>query len=466
MTGPNLEETNTNSNSASAASTTTTTNTTGDSISTTTKYNNKNIRTTPPSAVNLSPAVSAFQFRPHITTNINNNNSSHNHYNQLNHLSPHHRPLDRSFSSEGVTLGRKSSNSRLDVLSTSPSSSLDLKRSHSNQGIGGSTGRSVTRSPSPVSPRAQKTVIKDGYVYKDEVVILDKEQKEELLKVGEITLQGEWTFWYDRYVPNLPATEYEANLQVISTVGTVQKFWSIYNNIDGPDQLGFRSNLHFMRKGIKPIWEDPQNEHGGSYNFKIPKPHSPLAWRDLLVLLIGEQIEEWLGDTVCGVSVSSRQQCDNYQVWTAHTHHNDNQADAKIRSKLTELLRPAEIQSFYYKVHKNHAAFQKPQQHHHYQQQQYYNNHNQQQNKWPEDPSSLLKKPLDMRQRITEQSIEKVVADIERLSMKHKERTRVNSNNHQQQHNQHNHQQQQSHSNNSSNHNQDHHATTTSNYQQ
>ena len=74
-----------------------------------------------------------------------------------------------------------------------------------------------------------------------------------------------------------------------------------------------------------------------------------MAWRDLLVLLIGEQIEEWLGDTVCGVSVSSRQQCDNYQVWTAHTHHSDNQADAKIRSKLTELLRPAEIQSFYYK---------------------------------------------------------------------------------------------------------------------
>ena len=191
MTGPNLEEVNTSNNS---------TTTTVDSTSrTTTKYSNNNTRTVPPSAVNLSPAVSAFQFRPHITTNINNNNiNSSSHHNQLNHLSPHHQPLDRSLSSEGATLGRKSSNSRLDVLSTSPSSSLDLKRSHSNQGIGGSTGRSITRSPSPVSPRGQKTVIKDGYVYKDEVVILDKEQKEELLKVGEIALQGEWTFWYDR----------------------------------------------------------------------------------------------------------------------------------------------------------------------------------------------------------------------------------------------------------------------------
>ncbi|KAI8144374.1 translation initiation factor eIF 4e-like domain-containing protein [Fennellomyces sp. T-0311] len=343
----------------------------------TTPLTDKSIRP----GVSLSPAVSAFQFKP-------------------NHLSvAHHRPLDRSLSSEGSTKGRTSS-------------SLDLRRSHSNH----------TRAPSPVSPR-----IKDGYVYKDEVVILDKEQKEELLKVGEIGLQGEWTFWYDRYVPNLPASDYEANLQIISTVGTVQKFWSIYNNIDGPDQLGFRSNLHFMRKGIKPIWEDPQNEHGGSYNFKISKQHSPLAWRDLLVLLIGEKMEGWIGDTVCGVSVSSRQQFDNYQVWTVHTHQNDNAKDVRIRSKLTELLKPADIQSFYYKVHKNHAAFQKPQA-----------------NKWPDDPSSLLKAPLEMRQRITEESIEKVVADIERLSMKHKERAR----------NHHHHQQHNHNSNNN-----DHHAT-------
>ncbi|KAI9255191.1 translation initiation factor eIF 4e-like domain-containing protein [Phascolomyces articulosus] len=412
MTAPKPEEPN---------STMTTTST----VESTTKYT----RATP-TAVNLSPAVSAFQFRPHTTTSIGGsgsnpggNHSNHNNHHTNNHLSPHHRPLDRSLSSEGTTVGK----SRLDV-STSPSSSLDLKRSHSNHSTGGGVsggGRPMTRSLSPVSPRVapQKTVIKDGYVYKDEVVILDKEQKEELLKVGEIALQSEWTFWYDRYVPNLPATEYEANLQVISTVGTVQKFWSIYNNIDGPDQLGFRSNLHFMRKGIKPIWEDPHNEHGGSYNFKIPKAHSPLAWRDLLVLLIGEKIEGWLGDTVCGVSVSSRQQCDNYQVWTAHTHPNDTQLDSKVRSKLTELLRPAEIQSFYYKVHKNHAAFQKPQPHQHQQQHQqqqhhYLQQHHQQQqqhSKWPEDPSSLLKTPLDMRQRITEQSIEKVVADIERL---------------------------------------------------
>ncbi|KAI9321223.1 translation initiation factor eIF 4e-like domain-containing protein [Dichotomocladium elegans] len=252
--------------------------------------------------VSLSPAVSAFQYRP---------NSS--------HLKTHRSP---------------------DTLSPRPDGgSPEMRRALSNR----------TRSPSPVSPRPSATILKDSYVYKDEVFVLDEERKQKLRQVGEISLQSEWTFWYDRYVPNLPPTEYEANLQVISTVGTVQKFWSVYNNIDGPDRLGFRSNLHFMRKGIKPIWEDPQNEHGGSYNFKISKAQSSLFWRDLLVLLIGEKVEEWLGDTVCGVSVSSRSQCDNYQVWVAQNHHNDPERDLRIKTTLTDMLGPAEIQSFYYK---------------------------------------------------------------------------------------------------------------------
>lgn len=77
------------------------------------------------------------------------------------------------------------------------STSLDMKRSHSNR-----TMHNNTRAKSPVSPRPSVTtgscIIKDGYVYKDEIVILDEKKKEELLKVGEIRLQSEWTFWYDR----------------------------------------------------------------------------------------------------------------------------------------------------------------------------------------------------------------------------------------------------------------------------
>jgi hypothetical protein len=61
--------------------------------------------------------------------------------------------------------------------------------------------RSLSRSfdnTAPIASTPLQVPIKDGYVYKDKIVILDQEKKEQLLKVGTIVLQGEWTYWYDR----------------------------------------------------------------------------------------------------------------------------------------------------------------------------------------------------------------------------------------------------------------------------
>jgi hypothetical protein len=65
------------------------------------------------------------------------------------------------------------------------------------------------------------------------------------------------------------------------------------------------------------------------------------------VLLIGEQVEDWIKNKVYGVSVSCRQHVDNYQIWTAHS--NAKISDALVKSTLTELLYPADIQSLYFK---------------------------------------------------------------------------------------------------------------------
>lgn len=89
------------------------------------------------------------------------------------------------------------------------------------------------------------------------------------------------------------------------------------------------------------------NEYGGSYNFKISKKQTVTVWRDIMVLLIGENVEDWIKNTVYGVSVSSRQHVDNYQIWTGGS--NKNIQDSIVRSKLEELLYPADIQSFYFK---------------------------------------------------------------------------------------------------------------------
>ncbi|KAI7888593.1 translation initiation factor eIF 4e-like domain-containing protein [Mucor mucedo] len=314
----------------------------------------------------LSPAVSAFQF--HVKT-----------------------PSATSSLGQGDGLLKISTTSNTATTSSSNSNS-------SNSEDYFNSSKSYQSSPSTPTISG-----KEGYVYKDQLIILDEETRLKLTHMGQLPLDAEWTFWYDKFVPNLPASDYESNLKVISTAKTVQKFWSIYNNIDGPDRLGFRSNYHFMKTGIKPIWEDPQNEYGGSYNFKINKQQSSLAWRDILVLLIGEKVEDWIKNTVFGVSVSSRQHVDNYQIWTAH--HNKNIQDSIVRAKLEELLYPADIQSFYFKMHKTHADFQKP-------------TTPTSAHSPKTDMAASLSRPIEMRRKITEESIERVVQDIEKLKLR------------------------------------------------
>ena len=69
-------------------------------------------------------------------------------------------------------------------------------------------------------------------------------------------------------------------------------------------------------------------------------------------------------------------------------------------------------------VHKNHAAFQKQQP-----------PPNKDSNTTSTTSSTLkLKSPFEMRQKITEQSIEKVVADIERLGLKKKQQQQQQNN--------------------------------------
>jgi len=171
-------------------------------------------------------------------------------------------------------------------------------------------------------------------------------------------LANEWTFYHDKYVPNASPEEYEENLKSVATVNTVQNFWEVYNNILGPEQLQLRSSLHFMKNGIRPVWEDPRNENGGAWSFKVNKSSTAMVWRELLMFLIGEQFEEYVAadDDVFGLSVSSRYNADIFTIWNKNSNANEK---AKVVEKLKETLDPVELQSPYYKAHKEHAAFKK-----------------------------------------------------------------------------------------------------------
>ncbi|KAG0322449.1 Eukaryotic translation initiation factor 4E type 3 [Podila horticola] len=167
-----------------------------------------------------------------------------------------------------------------------------------------------------------------------------------------------WVFWHDKFIANATPAEYTENLKEISDVNTVQTFWSVYNNITGPERLSLRCSLHFIRKGVKPLWEDPKNEHGGAWNFRTAKADTAFVWRELLMALIGEQFEETIAkeDQIFGLSVSARWNSDIFQIWNMNSALKEN---STVMEKVTEILKGVEIQSPFYKAHKDHDDFKK-----------------------------------------------------------------------------------------------------------
>ncbi|KAF9943074.1 Eukaryotic translation initiation factor 4E type 3 [Mortierella antarctica] len=171
-----------------------------------------------------------------------------------------------------------------------------------------------------------------------------------------IPLRNEWVFWHDKFVANATPAEYTENLKEIADVKTVQSFWSVYNNITGPERLTLRCSLHFIHKGVKPLWEDPKNEHGGAWNFRTAKGDTAFVWRELLMALIGEQFEDTISkdDQIFGLSVSARWNSDIFQIWNMDSSLKEN---STVMDKVSEILKGVQIQSPFYKAHKDHDHF-------------------------------------------------------------------------------------------------------------
>eukprot|EP00009_Paramoeba_aestuarina_P003434 CAMPEP_0201521772 /NCGR_PEP_ID=MMETSP0161_2-20130828/16159_1 /ASSEMBLY_ACC=CAM_ASM_000251 /TAXON_ID=180227 /ORGANISM="Neoparamoeba aestuarina, Strain SoJaBio B1-5/56/2" /LENGTH=278 /DNA_ID=CAMNT_0047920473 /DNA_START=20 /DNA_END=856 /DNA_ORIENTATION=- len=155
-------------------------------------------------------------------------------------------------------------------------------------------------------------------------------------------LEFEWTFWYDRSMGhqanfrNRDERNYESNLKAVGHFSTIEDFWRISHHMNKPSELEMKANYHLFKKGIKPMWEDPENAHGGKWTMEIQnnKELLDLFWESLNIGMIGETIEE--NDDICGAVVSRRKVADKISLWMRNC--NDEETIMKIGKKLRELL--------------------------------------------------------------------------------------------------------------------------------
>jgi len=137
--------------------------------------------------------------------------------------------------------------------------------------------------------------------------------------ISSIILHREWVLWYDNPKMAAPDSQWKDNLHKCGTFSTAEGFWQIFNNVIPASSLTCNGNYHIFRRGILPMWEDPENMNGGKFVLTMPKRDSKAGkcdewWLYTVLAVIGETMD-MTGDEICGAVVSIRKSQDKIALW-------------------------------------------------------------------------------------------------------------------------------------------------------
>ena len=102
--------------------------------------------------------------------------------------------------------------------------------------------------------------------------------------------QYAWTMYHDRH--SEADNNYEGRLTVmLEGIITIKPFWEAFN-LFPLQSLRMKDAVHFFKRGVRPVWEDPRNVHGGGWTFRVQKDRSEALWKEVLLLAVGEQFAD------------------------------------------------------------------------------------------------------------------------------------------------------------------------------
>lgn len=111
-----------------------------------------------------------------------------------------------------------------------------------------------------------------------------------LRTIRPLPLKYAWTFYHDKHSSS--AADYESRLTVMmDEIVSIKPLWEIYNQFP-LEALKTKDSVHFFKRGVKPLWEDPRNIAGGGWTFRVPRAQSLGIWKETLLLAVGEQFAD------------------------------------------------------------------------------------------------------------------------------------------------------------------------------
>eukprot|EP00747_Dinoflagellata_sp_TGD_P212123 gnl/TRDRNA2_/TRDRNA2_85251_c0_seq1.p1 gnl/TRDRNA2_/TRDRNA2_85251_c0~~gnl/TRDRNA2_/TRDRNA2_85251_c0_seq1.p1 ORF type:complete len:320 (-),score=62.85 gnl/TRDRNA2_/TRDRNA2_85251_c0_seq1:30-923(-) len=178
----------------------------------------------------------------------------------------------------------------------------DEDRMSSSSQMGGDTPSTHAETESPIN-----TPVKSS----------DADSPEELHDGFHLShsLQDSWCFWV--LLPNSKTKDdWQSALTNTYKFSTIEEFWQLMNNIEGPSRLGV-VDFSFFKEGIKPAWEDETVKDGGRWVAKVGnlsgKDFDEL-WLSLACLVIGHSLVDVDSHCLCGIVASTRLKKGNTKI--------------------------------------------------------------------------------------------------------------------------------------------------------
>jgi hypothetical protein len=107
-------------------------------------------------------------------------------------------------------------------------------------------------------------------------------------KLRPLPFQYHWTVWYEKH---FDSGNFEDRLYILhEDVADIATFYRVYNNYPW-DKVKLRDTVHIFRKGVKPVWEDPENLKGGSWTFRVPKAKSQAFFHEVAILCMANEFQ-------------------------------------------------------------------------------------------------------------------------------------------------------------------------------
>lgn len=154
-------------------------------------------------------------------------------------------------------------------------------------------------------------------------VFLLKSKTKKVSKTKKINkLNTYWTIYFH----NLTDTDWSLkSYKKVFVVHTIEDFWIFFNNF-----TRYRSYMIFiMRENIKPIYEDPLNQNGGSFSYVLRGKITKDMYLDTLMRMIGETlVPTQFHRNINGISLVPKKH-NILKIWTKNKNKN-----LKIQSKL------------------------------------------------------------------------------------------------------------------------------------